>query len=536
MNNEIVKYILENNLDLENMDHELLIQVLEQLEEETKVKARNDFYTFVRICLPAVLENPFVDGRHLHVMCKKLEKLGKREINRLMIFMPPRSGKSKIASVLFPAWCLGRNPHWQVLQIGHRQKFAEDNFSRPVRELLKTEEYQSVFPDTEIQHDMKSKQRWETTKKGKYVAAGAGTSIAGIGADIVIIDDVLSEQTAYSELERTNINEWYHDGLRTRLQPDGLELVINTRWHLDDISGHLLEIQDKYDPDDPMAQDFDPWEVLSLPALVDEEASKVLGHPVGSSFWPELWPTKRLMALKAEISPNKWAALYMQNPVPDEGSIIKSEYLQEWPHADNPDLFYVMMSIDTAFSTGQYADFSAYTVWGVFWKAQTLTDGREARIPNVLLLEAKRGRWAFPELCEEVQDAFDFFHPDNVIVEKKASGISLIQELRRRGIPVIEFNPEKDKETRMHACTPTFQAKSVWHLDFPGISEYKLEMLSFPFGKHDDWCDTTSQAIIFMREAWKVQIESDWEEDEEDKPAYLQRRGTYWSGTTKRLH
>lgn len=531
-----------SNLEDNKLTKEKVQMVVSLALEELIHRAREDFYTFVRLMANFVLEIPYKDGKHIHLICKELQDLYEGRNLRLMVFLPPRSMKSKLCSVLFPAWCMGRSPNWQVIQVGHSTKFAEDNFSAKVRDLVKTEEFLKIFPELKISKSTSGKGQWETTSRGKYVAAGAGKSIAGVGADVSICDDVLSEQTAISDIERTKINDWYYPGLNSRLQPGGRELVINTRWHMDDLSGHLLQMEENQkkmietgEMDNNDEEYHAPWRVISIPAIMDEESSELMGIPVGESYWPEHWTKKNLMVRKSRMTPQAWAALYMQNPIPDEGNIIKPEWCQKWEKRDDPPLEYVLLSLDTAFSEKQTADYSAITVWGVFFTREVDLTGVEYTLPHLMMLDAYRGRWGLYELCGMVTDLMKQYSPDSVIVEEKGSGISLIRELGRRGIPVLPYNPgTTDKATRLHTCTPTFYNKQVWFKDTSLTSDVIAELLAFPAGKHDDFVDTTSQAVIFMREASKIWLTEDGDAwpDEEKENTYKPPRKTYWSAAS----
>lgn len=209
-----------------------------------------------------------------------------------MIFCPPGAMKSKIIN-LFVSWCLGRHPKWNVLHIGHGTQFVEDNAGRPIRDLMRTEEYLKVFPNVKIKQDSRAAGRWELSEGGKYYGAGVGTQIAGRRAHISICDDVVSEQTAYSIVERRGINAWYVPGLRTRLLPNGSEVIVNTRWHTEDLSGYL-EHNDK--------KTRRPWNIIKIPAILNEEGAKLLGLKEGDSFWPEFQDIEFLEERRADPS------------------------------------------------------------------------------------------------------------------------------------------------------------------------------------------------------------------------------------------
>lgn len=508
-------------------------------------KARSHFYTYVKLMAPVILPEGFIDGRHIEFMADKLQEVERRTAKssrlrdpgdktpvvlgkRLQIFLPPGSMKSKILN-LFVTWCFGRHPKWNVLHIGHSTQFAEDNMGRQIRDVMNSAEYCEIFPDTQIKKDVKAAGRWDTTKGGKYYATGVGTRIAGRRAHISIVDDAVSEQTAYSDVERPKINEWYGRGLRTRVLPGGSEIIVNTRWHVDDLSGFLIKA------------DFEsriPWEVVAIPAFVNEEASRLLGIPIGESFWPEFWTRDMLLEKKNDKSMSEaaWNALYMQNPIPEEGNIFKEALFRYWSENEPPALDYIMVSVDTAFSTKEKADFSAYTVWGVFKTGESDLAGREMLVSNMILLEAEEGRWEFPELCFKMKEIMDVYTPDTFVIEKKASGQSLIQEMRRRNLPVTEYVPDKDKISRAHACTPFLEAGRIWlpatRLDEeterprPFAEDLLVQAIQFPFANHDDLTDTFTQAVLWMRDAFQIS-QSEYEDEDEDETRPT--RFSYWN-------
>lgn len=504
-------------------------------------KARNNFYTFVKLTAPEILPEDFVDGAHIKLICDELQDVlasvtdPKRSPKRLQLFMPPGSMKSKLASNLFPAWCLGKQPNYCFLAIGNSFDFAVDNLGRPTKDLIESEQYKAIFPDTQLKKDVQAAGRWDTTKKGRFVAAGVGQHIAGRRGHITICDDVQSEQT--EENSRSKINRWYQKGLRTRLLPSGAEIIINTRWHLEDLSGYMEKIDGKTDR---------PWSIVSLPAILDEKAAEMMQkftgdynkYQEGTSFWPEFWPTSILLEKKESMVPHEWNALYMQNPTSEEGTIVKRHDFKVWRESRPPPCFTIIVSLDTAFSTKQSADYSAYTVWGVFQHFIKDFQGNDVAQKGIILLDAAKERYEFPDLCNKCQDIFDQYNPDFMIIEDKASGQSLIQELNRRALPIVPYTPEKDKVFRLHACTPFFRQGRVWiPEDKAWADELVEEVITFPYAPHDDLTDTVSQAILWFRDSYHIDNDGYPVHDEEEEEWQRKRKrangGTYWSSLTK---
>jgi predicted phage terminase large subunit-like protein len=513
---------------VDEIPEEELQSLLAKLIEVAVAEARQDFYVYTKLMAPVLLPEGYKDGKHIEMMCRELEKIEQSVVNespqRLQIFLPPGSMKSKLLN-LFVTWCFGRHPKWNILHIGHSTEFAHDNFGRQIRDLIRTPEYHSIFPETEVRQDVRASGRWATTKGGQYFATGVGTRIAGRRAHISLCDDVVSEQTAYSKIEREKINNWYVPGLRSRLLSVGAEVIVNTRWHMEDLSGYLTKV----DATSPR-----PWKIISIPAILDEKSAELLGLKAGESFWPELWPSDRFEEMRASDGMTKqvWASLYMQNPIPDEGAIISPQDIMIWDHEDPPSVNYVVISMDTAFSTSQRADYSAITVWGVFKQKQVDYRGNEVYTSNMVLIDAKKGRWTFPELCEQSDEMNRKYLPDLFLIEKKASGQSLIQELKRRMFPIKEYLPDRDKETRLHACVPFFEAHRIWFPKRKWADEVITELTSFPHVPHDDYVDTTSQAVLWMRDRYVLGNEGYSVDEEEDEDPFKKRK-TYWSQLTE---
>ena len=460
---------------------------LAQLEKNEACK--NNFLPFVKNMWPE-----FIAGRHHKVIADKLERVASGELKRLIIYMAPRHTKSEFASFLFPAWMMGRNPRMKIIQATHTTELAV-NFGRKTKNLLDSDEYREVFDKVHLASDSKASGRWDTSVGGMYYAVGVGSNLAGRGGDLIIIDDPHSEQTAMSNAGFDDAWDWYTGGPRQRLQPGGAIVLVQTRWSEKDMTGQLLRAMAK----DPLA---DQWEVVELPAIFED----------GTACWPEYWSVEDLTAVRASIPPSKWNAQYQQNPTGEENAIIKREWWRTWDKKAVPNLEYVIQSYDTAFSKKQTADYSAITTWGVFYP----NEGGSG--PNLILLDSKKGRWDFPELKQVAFDEYKFWDPDTVIVEAKASGTPLTQEMRNMGIPVVNFTPSRgnDKVTRVHSVSPLFEAGMVWVPDTIWADELIEEVAAFPNGEHDDLVDSMTQALMRYRQGNFVQLPSDDWEDEQN--------------------
>ena len=455
-----------------------------KLNEKTKQsKVHDSFLDFVKHVWPE-----FIEGKHHKKIADKFNKLAQGKIKRLIINMPPRHTKSEFASFLLPSWMVGRKPDLKIIQTTHTTELAI-RFGRKAKTLIDSPEYQEVFK-TRLREDSQAAGKWETEQGGEYYAAGVGSAITGRGADLLIIDDPHSEQDALNVTALERAYEWYTSGPRQRLQPGGAIVVVMTRWNMKDLTGMLLKSQKELKSD--------KWEIIEFPAIL----------PSGKPVWPEYWEKKELEGVKASLSIGKWNAQWMQNPTAEEGSIIKRDWWQVWEKDYIPPLQHIIQSYDTAFLKKETADYSAITTWGVFYPDQDSP-------ANLILLDAFKERLEFPELKRVAMDQYRYWNPETVIIESKASGLPLTYELRKMGIPVINYTPSKgnDKHARINAVAPLFESGQIWAPDHKFAEEVIEECASFPYGDHDDLVDSMTQAVMRFRQGGFVIHPEDEKED-----------------------
>ena len=461
------------NVDISRLPAEVrrTYKQLQVMHAEKKIqnRAKDDFLSFVKCMWPE-----FIEGSHHRHIAEKFNKLARGELKRLIINMPPRHTKSEFASYLLPSWMVGRNPKLKIIQVTHTGELAI-RFGRKAKHLIDSEEYHKIFK-TSLQEDSKAAGRWETAQGGEYFAAGVGGAITGRGADLLIIDDPHSEQDAMSPTSLESAYEWYTSGPRQRLQPGASIVLVMTRWSTKDLTAMLLKNQKEVKGDQ--------WEVVEFPAIMDHE-------PV----WPEYWGKEELEKVEATLPVSKWNAQWMQNPTSEEGAIIKREWWRVWDADWIPPLQHVIQSYDTAFMKKETADYSAITTWGVFKPS-------EDEPVNLILLDAIKGRYEFPELRRLALDQYKYWNPETVIIEAKASGLPLTYELRQMDIPVTNFTPSKgnDKHVRVNACAPLFESGMIWAPEQKFAEEVIEECAAFPFGDHDDLVDSMTQAVMRFRQ------------------------------------
>ncbi len=480
---------MENISQLEKLDTQTLKYLLKNAVSEKQENTQADFMKFVKTVWPE-----FIEGNHHKIYAEKLNRIANGELKRLIVNMPPRHTKSEFASHLFPAFFMGRHPKSKLIQTTHTGELAI-RFGRKAKNLIESDEYASVFPDVTLAADSKAAGRWESNHKGEYFAAGVGGAITGRGADLLIIDDPHSEQDALSPSVLDGHYEWYTSGPRQRLQPGGAIVLVMTRWSIKDLTGKLLDAQGK-------SKDADQWEIVEFPAVINDKP-----------MWGNFWSMDGLNSVKASIPLTKWQAQWMQQPTSEEGALIKREWWREWESEKIPSLEFIIQSYDTAFSKKESADFSAITTWGVF----TPVDGGPQAL---ILLDAKKERWNFPELKAEAMEQYKYWEPEMVLIEAKASGLPLTHELQKMGIPVINFTPSKgnDKHTRVNSVAPLFEAGAVWAPKKDFAEEVIEECAAFPFGDNDDYVDSTTQALMKYRQGYHVTLKDDFE-DEKKEPA-----------------
>ena len=474
----------------------VVLQLTEELKKrKQKEKAQDNFLEFVN----SMWEN-FIHGRHHEIMAEAFERVARGELKRLIINMPPRHTKSEFASYLLPAWFLGKFPTKKVIQTSHTAELATD-FGRKVRNLVDSETYKSIFPNVALQSDSKAAGRWNTSHGGTYFAIGVGGAVTGKGADLLIIDDPHSEQEAI--LAEVNpeiydkVHEWYSSGPRQRLQPGGSIVVVMTRWSKRDLTAQVVKSS--------VQRGGEEWEVIELPAIL----------PSGNPLWPQFWSLEELTALKEELPVHKWMAQYMQAPTGAEGALIKREWWKEWEHDKPPRCDYIIQSWDTAFNKGTRNDFSACITLGIFHP-------EDEPHPQIILLDAFKERMEFPELKAKALELYKEYEPDCCIIEAKAAGTPLLQELRSIGIPLQDYTPVRgnDKITRVNAVADLFASGMVWAPQTRWAEEVIEEFASFPQGEHDDLVDSMTQALLRFRQGGLIRLESDYN----DEPQEFRRR------------
>jgi predicted phage terminase large subunit-like protein len=446
---------------------------------------RGDFAAFAERAFHTLYPRTrFRTNWHLQVIAARLAAVRDGEIRRLLINLPPRHLKSLLASVAFPAWILGHDPSAEILCVSYAQELA-DKWSRDCRRIVASPWYRRIFP-TQLSPARRAMAEFETTAQGRRVATSIGGVLTGRGADLIVIDDPLKPEEALSDRLRQNANEWYDHTLYSRLNDKkaGAIVLVMHRLHEDDLVGHVL------------AQGA--WEVVRFSAIAETDETYSVETPIGrrvflrqsgEALHPAREPRAMLDDIRRRLGEYNFAGQYQQAPAPLGGGLVKPAWFRRYLPQELPAAFeQIVQSWDTANKASELADFSVCTSWGIA--------GR-----NLYLLDVLRRRMEYPALKRAVIDAYARQRPDFVLIEDRASGTQLIQELIAEGIyAVTRYRPQADKVMRMHAQTATIENGFV-HLPqtAPWLAEYLHELAVFPYGRHDDQVDSTAQFLDWCK-------------------------------------
>ena len=430
-------------------------------------------------------------------ICQKLDefldKVRRKESPRLMLTMPPRSGKTEIASRRFPAYVLGRYPDTSIIATSYSSNLASRN-NRDVQRVMDNNLYLNLFPDSTLsgknsnnknQTYLRNSDIFEVVgHKGVYKSAGVGAGITGMGGDILIVDDVFKDrQEADSPTIRDKVYNWYTSTLYTRLSPGGGILIILTRWHVDDICGRLLE-KDK---------DAKQWEVIEYPAIATHDEPH---RKKGEALHPERYPLEELLRIKSDVGSRDWEALYQQHPTIDGGAVFKKEWIKHWTTL--PDKFDTMLtSWDMTFKATDTTDYVVGQVWG-------------RKGADCYFIDQVRKRMSFTDTIHEFVKLSNK-HPKALkkLVEDKANGPAVIDVLKKHVQGIVPIVPKESKVARAYAVTPMWEAGNVYipsPIICPWIEDYMTELTNFPVVAHDDQVDATTQALRELQQRKQIKI------------------------------
>jgi len=401
----------------------------------------------------------------------------------VLVTMPPRHGKSMLVSHFFPAWYLGVRPTKRVMLASYSNEFAA-GWGRKVRDVI-SEFGRDVF-GVSLRKGSAAVHRFEIARHGGgMITAGAGGAMTGLGADLMIIDDpVKNAEQAASRVWRERTWDWYQSTAYTRLEPGASVVLVQTRWHGDDLAGRLLR---------DAGDGGERWATLNLPALA--EVDDPLGRLIGEALWPARYPLERLEAIRRTLGAHWWSALYQQRPSPQEGGLFQRDWFRYWRAADEAyrlddrlvpiEACFRFATVDLAVSEREQADYTVAAVWDC------------TSAGDLVLLDLLRERLSAPRLMAALKRLAAKWRPDFLGVEKTGFQLAIVQQLRRDGATVKPLAARGDKVSRAHAAAVRFEGGQVYFpAGAPWLVELEAELLAFPHGPHDDQVDAVSYACL----------------------------------------
>jgi predicted phage terminase large subunit-like protein len=461
----------------------------------------NEYETLLRQDLSGFIQRSFYElnpqteyqpNWHIEVIAAALEKCRRGEIKRLIINVPPRSLKSHCASIAFPAFLLGHDPTAQIICASYGQHLA-DKLAADCRTVMQSDWYRNLFPGTRLAANRQPLYDFMTSQQGFRLSTSVCGMLVGRGSNTIIIDDPLKPDGALSDTERKRVNDWFDHTVYSRLNDkrNGCIILIMQRLHEDDLVGHVLSLEQ--------------WNVIRFPAIAEEDEVHVIQTPYGKQIFerrsgealhPDREPLDVLQRIRESVGEYNFAAQYQQTPAPRGGGMVKPEWFKSYKEIELPEkMEMILQSWDTANKPTELSDYSVCTTWGIKDK-------------RIYLLHVFRKRLGYPELKRAVLDQAQAFNPNTILIEDKASGTQLIQELVSEGLHAIKkYEPAMEKTMRMNSVTSTIEngfaylpENAAW------LAEFLHELATFPYGKYDDQVDSTSQALEWYKQQSMTQV------------------------------
>lgn len=469
--------------------------------------ARRELLYFVRETMPhrfdaagRLYQRGYRPAWYHAVIASALDRVVSGKCRRLMLFMPPRHGKSELVSIRLPAFALGKNPARRIVAASYGSDLAHE-MSRQAQRVIDSEEYRAIFPDVRL-GKLRNVDEWEVGNRagarfgGRYKCAGVGGALTGRGFDLGLIDDPIKDRMeADSATHRERVWDWYTSVFFTRRNgPDAAIVLVQTRWHEDDLAGRLLR--------DVAERRGEPWEIISLPALAEPESSRPYDpRREGEPLWPERFGVAALAATR-EQSSRDWSALFQQRPAPAAGAVFRREwfrYYDRLPHSilqregappAETSALLRFATVDLAASTKTGADYTVFAIWGL------------ADSGDLYLLDVVRGQFDAPTTLARLTDAVREWSLQFVRVESVAYQLAFIQLAQAQGLPVVEQPADRDKLSRAYAAAPLMeQGKVFFPRDAEWLHRLEGELLAFPVAPHDDQVDAIAYGMLAAREA-----------------------------------
>lgn len=411
---------------------------------------------------------------------------------RIIICLPPRSGKSEIISRNFPAYLFGRDPNLNIISASYSGDLAS-RFNLDVQRIIDSDNYKKIFPDTFL--GGKSYPQYKKTDslfeivnhKGSYRSAGVGGGVTGMGCDILIIDDPFKDRAdANSPTIREKTYDWYKSTAYTRLSDGGGVIILQTRWHIADLAGQLIS---KMHSDEKA----DQFKVIEYQAIAEHDEKH---RKKGEALHPERYSLAKLEAIRQTLGAYEWAALYQQHPVPKEGATFKLDNFRRYNEKNIPVSFdRILGSWDMTFKDKKDNDFVVGQVWG-------------KKGADFYLLDQVRGQWDFIKTLKVfIQLAEKWKRCHGWLIEDKANGSAIISTLKKHISGLKPINPTESKIARAEAISIYIETGNVYIPEnAPYIADLEDEIINFPAVDHDDQIDCMTQALNYFRENAPLQI------------------------------
>jgi len=549
------------------------IDIEKQLQELDRADCEDSLYTFLKNAWRYIDASPFTDGWPIEAVAEHLQAVADGEIKRLIINIPPRCAKSTLTSVAFPAWVWAQpqkfwsptcGPGVQFLHASYAQQLSLRD-SVKCRRLIESPWYQSLWGDRfRLTGDQNTKTRFDNDKNGSRLSTSVGSALTGEGGSIIVVDDPNAAQEAFSEATIASTIEWWDSALSTRLNDPktGAFVVIQQRLSEEDLTGHI------------MSKDEGEWTHLCLPmryewrrhsitqigwedprgldengeslVTTDEDGNRLAVSPEadveleereGALLWPERFGEREVTILEKQLGPWAAAGQLQQRPEPKGGGIIKREWWQPWSNQNYPPMDFVIATLDTAYTTKTENDPSAMTVWGVFSSDVSVQAPGHAAMrngtlvnyarqytevaPRVMLMYAWQGRYELHDLVQKVADTCRRMQVDTLLIENKAAGHSVAQEIRRmygyERFGVSMFDPKsQDKLARLYSVQHLFAEGLIFAPNYDWAEMVITQVGTFPKGKHDDLVDTVSMALRHLRDIGAILRPDEWRAETED--------------------
>jgi predicted phage terminase large subunit-like protein len=518
--------------DLSRLSRAELEEHARAVDEWLAREARKNYYAFAA---HPELFGEEIPARAHRVICELAQRVLDGDIRRLMIFAPPGTAKSTYISKRLVSFAAGYRPGIKIIGASHTATLQEKH-GRESRNILELPEYQRIFPKAVLAADLKARADWATVQGSEFYGVGFDGAVTGRRADLIVVDDPFKGRNeADSETIREKTWTTFKSDLRSRLRRNGAIILMHQRWHYDDVAGRILP--ESWDGSSGWfrSRTGEKWFVANLQQICEHPATDLLRRKHGELLWPEWFDAERVESDRIEMGDREFGSQHQGHPTVEEAAIIKSAWWRKWPSAQPPVVDFLMQVYDTAFEEDEEADESARTTWGVFdlhnesnaavyaeavakGLVRPWTDRGEVHRYHAILLEAWSQRVEFHELKRGALDSYRKFKPDRVLIEKKASGHSLVQELRRGGLPVKALKADTSKRARTFVAQVAFEQGTVWTMDRLWAQKVIRQCAQFPAAKNDDIHDTVTHGIGFLRRTFHLQLkgESDEEQDHDD--------------------